>query len=90
MSGKPQQSFSKSSLFNSLQNDNILDWTKCKAFADDKLSAAKIFISVFDLAENIVGKVENAGFQHFLLFPQFFSKDFFLRVVKTGDFVVKS
>ena len=28
-------------------------------------------ISVWDKKENIVGKGENAGYQHFLLFPQF-------------------
>ena len=32
-------------------------------------------ISVFDREENIVGKGENAGYQHFLLFPQCFQKD---------------
>ena len=31
-------------------------------------------ISVFDTVENIVGKGENAGYQHFLLFPQCFQK----------------
>ena len=31
-------------------------------------------ISVFDSAENIVGKRENAGYQHFLLFLQCFKK----------------
>ena len=31
-----------------------------------------MIISVFDSEENIVGKGENAGFQHFLLFPQCF------------------
>ena len=31
-------------------------------------------ISVFDRIENIVGKEENAGYQHFLLFPQCFEK----------------
>ena len=31
-------------------------------------------ISVFDCVENIVGKEENAGFQHFLFFPQRFQK----------------
>ena len=30
--------------------------------------------SAFDTVENIVGKEENAGFQHFLLFPQCFQK----------------
>ena len=29
-------------------------------------------ISVFDGVENIVGKGENAGHQHFLFFPQCF------------------
>ena len=31
-------------------------------------------VSVFDKVENIVGKGENAGYQHFLLFPQCFQK----------------
>ena len=33
-----------------------------------------MIISVFDNVENIVGKGENAGYQHFLLFPQCFEK----------------
>ena len=33
-----------------------------------------MIISVFDRVENIVGKGENAGHQHFLLFPQCFEK----------------
>ena len=33
-----------------------------------------MIISVFDRIENIVGKGENAGYQHFLLFPQCFEK----------------
>ena len=36
-----------------------------------------------------VEKGENAGYQHFLLFPQCFQKAFFLRVVKSRDCVVK-
>ena len=31
-------------------------------------------ISVTDWVENIVGKGENAGYQHFLLFPHCFQK----------------
>ena len=31
-------------------------------------------ISVYDRVENTVGKRENAGYQHFLLFPQCFQK----------------
>ena len=37
-------------------------------FADNKVNVAKMTISVFDRAENIVGKGENDGYQHFLLF----------------------
>ena len=33
-----------------------------------------MIISVFDSVENIVGKGENAGYQHFLLFLQCFEK----------------
>ena len=33
-----------------------------------------MIISVFDRIENIVGKGENAGYQHFLLFLQCFQK----------------
>ena len=33
-----------------------------------------MIISVFDTVENIVGKRENAVYQHFLLFPQCFEK----------------
>ena len=45
-------------------------------------------ISFFDRAENIVGKEENASYQHFLLFPQCFQKLCF-EVVKSWDCVVK-
>ena len=34
-------------------------------------------VFVFDRVENIVGKGENAGYQHFLLFPQCFPKGFY-------------
>ena len=36
--------------------------------------AAMMIISVINRVENIVGKGENAGYQHFLLFPQCFQK----------------
>ena len=48
--------------------------TKLKAFADDTFNVSKMKLSVFDRIENIVGKGENAGDQHFLLFPQCFQK----------------
>ena len=37
---------------------------------------------VFRRIENIVGKEENAGYQHFLLFPQCFQKAFSINVSK--------
>ena len=33
-----------------------------------------MMISLYDRVENTVGKGENAGYQHFLLFPQCFPK----------------
>ena len=54
----------------SLPNSKTLIVTKLKAFADHKINAAQMMISVFDGIKNIVGKGENAGYQHFLLFPQ--------------------
>ena len=72
------------SYFNSLPNNKILDWSKLKAFSDDKLKVAKIMISVFDGIENIVGKGENSGCQHFLLFPQCFQNVSSSRSLKFG------
>ena len=37
-------------------------------------NATKKFKLRFQRVENIVGKGENAGYQHFLLFPQYFPK----------------
>ena len=59
----------------SLRNDTMIDWSKPKTFADDNSNVAKC---VFERVENIVGKGENAGNQHFLLFQQCFQKASFL------------
>ena len=45
---------------NPFPHDKILDQTKLKAFADDKLNVTKMIISVFGTVENIVGKGEIA------------------------------
>ena len=58
------------------------DLAKLKAFADDKINATKMIISAFDRVENIVGKGENAGYQHFLLFSQCFQRASFPDVSK--------
>ena len=42
-----------SAWLNSLPNDKILDLTKLKAFADDKMNEAQMMISIFDRLENI-------------------------------------
>ena len=55
---------------------------KLKAFADDKLNVDKMTISLLDRVENTEGKGENAGYQHFLLFPQCFPKPFSLGLLK--------
>ena len=59
---------------NSSPNDKILNQSNLKAFADDILNVVQMIICVTDWVENIVGKGENAGYQHFLLFPQCFQK----------------
>ena len=55
---------------NSLANDKILNWSKLKTFTEDNMNEPQMIICVFDREENIVGKGENAGYQHFLFFPQ--------------------
>ena len=59
---------------NSLPNGKILDWSKSTAFAENKLNVTGVTIALYDRVENTVGKGENAGNQHFLLFPQCFPK----------------
>ena len=41
-----------------------------------------MMIFVFDRVEYIAGKGENAGYQHFLLFPQWFQMAFYLGSLK--------
>ena len=61
-------------MVNFLPNDKTLDWSNLKAFADDNLNMTQKLNFVVGRVENIVGKGENAGYQHFLLFPQCFQK----------------
>ena len=60
--------------FNSLPNNNFYDWSKLKAFADEEIYANQKQKFFLGWVENLVGKGENAGYQHFLLFPQCFQK----------------
>ena len=66
---------------NTLPNDKSLNLSKLKAYADEKLNILQMIEFVFDRIENIVGKGENAGDQHFLLFLQCFRKAFLSRSV---------
>ena len=55
-----------------------------KRFADEKLNVTKKLKFVVWRIENIVGKGENVGYQHFHLFPQYFHKLYFREVLKVG------
>ena len=58
--------------FNSVPKDKILGQSKFKAFADNKINVNENFKVHLGIGENIVAKGENAGYQHFLFFPQCF------------------
>ena len=67
-----------------------MDYSKFEAFVDDKIIVTEKFKFVLGRMENIVGKGENAGYQHFLLSPQFFPKLSFLKGGESQDCVVRS
>ena len=69
----------------SLPNDKILRFSKLKAYADDKIILTQKLKFVLGSEVNVVGKGENAGYQHFFPFPIMFSKIFFSRRVKSRD-----
>ena len=48
-------------MINSLQNNKLLDWSKLKAFAYDKINVTEKLKFVQRRVENIVGKGQNAG-----------------------------
>ena len=49
-------------------NDKILNWSKLKAFAKDKMNVTEKLKLVLGRVENIMGKGESADYHHFLLF----------------------
>ena len=64
-----------------------------KAFADDNTDVVEMMISLLNRVENTLVKGENAGCQHFFLFPYCFPKPSSLRSLKVGmglDCAVKS
>ena len=68
---------------------NFLGWSKSKTLENNQVKVGKTAEFVPDIVENNVGKGENAGYQHFLLFPHCFQHICFLRVVKMWDYLVK-
>ena len=74
----------KKNILNSLPNDKILDWFKLKAFEDNRLNMNQKINFVLRRIENIVGKGENADYQHFLVFLQCFQKASFQWSLKVG------
>ena len=55
--------------FNPLPIDKFIDWSKSKALADSRINVTEKVQFDLGRVENIMGKWENAGYQHFLLFP---------------------
>ena len=53
-----------------LPNDKILDWSKFKAFIDDKINVTEKLKFVLGRMENIEGKGENAGLPVFSPFSR--------------------
>ena len=49
-------------MLNPLPDDKTLDWSKLKAFADDKLNVTQNIKVVFHRIDNIVGKEDNAAY----------------------------
>ena len=79
----------KTAPFNSLPNDKILNRSKSKAFADDKINVYQKLKFVLRWVENNLGKGENVV-RSIFSFPKKFSKALFLRVIKSQDYVVNS
>ena len=55
-----------------LPNDRVLDSSKFKAHANNRKNVTQNLNFVLGRVENILGKGENADYQHFLLFPKCF------------------
>ena len=58
--------------------------SKLKTFAHSSTNEAKMVPFFLDWEENIKGKGENAAYQHFILFPQYFQKVSFLMLIKVN------
>ena len=61
--------------FTKRQNFRLV-WSKLKAFADNKKNSIENLKIILGRIESLVEKGDNAGYQHFFLFPTMFSKGF--------------
>ena len=59
---------------NPFPNENFLDSSKMKEFADDNFNFVENGRKLFKQVENTVGKGEIARYEQFLLFPSVFQK----------------
>ena len=73
-----------------LRNDKILDQSKWKAFADDKVNVAEKLKFVFGKGRKHCGKRRKCWLPAFSLFLTMFSKGFFIKVVKSRNCVEKT
>ena len=71
-------------MFNPSPHHKFLDWSNLEELAHDKINLTEKLKFVLGRVENIVGKGENAGYQHFLLFPGCFQKASFTGSLKVG------
>ena len=62
----------------------MLNLTKLKKIEFNNSKVTQVLISVFDTVENNVGKGENTGKQHCLLFSQCFQKPSLTGLLKLG------
>ena len=67
-----------------LGNEIILELSKLKAFKANNLKVYQKLKFFLERVENLVGKGENAGHQHFLLFPQCFQSASSLGLLQVG------
>ena len=71
---------------NGLTADKSLPLSKMKASSDNKCKVVQVVDFVLNRGENIVGKGENAGNHHFLLFPHNVFKCFLFSGCRNSGF----
>ena len=75
---------------NTLPNDKNVDFSKVKAFANNKSNVTQKLKFALGKGRKYCGKRRKCWIPAFSPFPTIFSKGFFLRVVKSWDCVIKN